>query len=161
MPHAIRYSIAILVIVIDQVTKQAAERALSLHDALPVTSFFNITLAYNRGAAFSFLNNAGGWQRWLFTAISLTVSLVLIVWLYRMTKKERWLSLAIALILGGAVGNLIDRVWYGHVIDFIQVYYQSWYFPSFNVADSAIFCGTVLLIGLTLFENREENASTK
>jgi len=160
MSLAFRYIIALIVIVLDQITKIAADRSLILHDPVAITSFFNINLAYNRGAAFSFLSNAGGWQRWLFTGISLVVSIVLIVWLYRMSKRERWLSVAIALILGGAVGNLIDRSLYGHVIDFIQVYYNTWYFPSFNIADAAISCGTVLLLALTIFEGREDNTAT-
>lgn len=155
MALSLRYAIAIIVIVLDQITKLMAERALELYERIEVLPVFNITLAYNRGAAFSFLNDAGGWQRWLFTGISLVVSVFLIVWLYRLARHERMLSLSIALILGGAVGNLIDRVLYGHVIDFIQVHYNGWYFPSFNIADAAISCGTVILLALTLFEKRE------
>lgn len=155
MTHSLRYAIAIIVVVLDQITKWTVERALELYDVIVVLPVFNITLAYNRGAAFSFLNDAGGWQRWLFTGISLVVSIFLIVWLYRLAREERWLSLSIALILGGAIGNLIDRVLYGYVIDFIQVHWNDWYFPSFNVADAAISCGTLLLLALTLFEKRE------
>lgn len=156
-----RYGIAALVVVLDQITKVWVDRSLQLYEQIPVTPMFNITLAYNRGAAFSFLSDAGGWQRWFFIGISVVVSVCLTVWLYRMKPNEKWLALAIALILGGAIGNnLIDRVIYGHVVDFIQVYYNTWYFPSFNVADSAITVGTVLLLILTFFE-KDEQKTTK
>lgn len=152
MPLILRYVIAAVIVVLDQITKVMADRSLELYEQIPITSFFNITKAYNYGAAFSFLNDAGGWQRWFFTAISAVVSVVLIVWLFRMNRQERMLSLSIALILGGAIGNLIDRVIYGYVVDFIQVYWNTAYFPSFNIADAAISCGTVILLALTLFE---------
>lgn len=158
MSHFLRYLIVTLIVVSDQITKIWADRSLSMYEQIPITSFFNITKAYNYGAAFSFLDTPGGAQRWFFTAISFIVSLVLIVWLYRMQKHERWLSLSIALILGGAIGNLIDRAVYGYVVDFIQVYWQNSYFPSFNIADAAISCGTVLLLGLTLFEKNDKEA---
>lgn len=151
----LRYAIAAVVVVADQATKIVVDDALALYERIPVTSFFNVTKAYNPGAAFSFLSEAGGWQRWFFTIVSAVVSVVLVVWLRRMTARERWLGIAIALILGGAVGNLIDRVVYGHVVDFVQVYWRDWYFPSFNVADAAISCGAALLIGLTLFDRSE------
>lgn len=155
MPHLLRYAIVLAIVVLDQITKIWADTSLAMYEQVPITSFFNITKAYNYGAAFSFLNDAGGWQRWLFTGISLVVSIVLTVWLYRMSRQERWLSLSIALILGGAVGNLIDRVWYGYVVDFIQVYWNTSYFPSFNIADAAISCGTVILLAITLFEKND------
>ena len=158
MPHLLRYAIVLVIVVLDQITKIWADTSLAMYEQVPVTGFFNITRAYNYGAAFSFLDNAGGWQRWFFTAISLVVSVVLCVWLYRMSRAEKWLSLSIALILGGAVGNLIDRVWYGYVVDFIQVYWKTSYFPSFNIADAAITCGTIILLGITLFEKNEVNA---
>jgi len=159
MPQFLRFGIAIVCIVLDQVTKIAAERALDLHEAIPVVPSFNIALAYNYGAAFSFLNVPGGMQRWLFTGISLVVSIMLIIWLYRLTMEEKWLSLSFSLILGGAIGNLIDRAYHGYVVDFIQVYYDKWYFPTFNIADSAIFCGAaVLLIGM--FFEKEPDTST-
>jgi signal peptidase II len=155
-----RYGIAALVVVFDQITKVWVDRSLQLYEQIPVTPMFNITLAYNRGAAFSFLSDEGGWQRWFFIGISVVVSVCLTVWLYRMKPNEKWLALAIALILGGAIGNnLIDRVIYGHVVDFIQVYYDTWYFPSFNIADSAITVGTVLLLILTFFEKDEQAKS--
>lgn len=158
MPQFLRFGIAIVCVVLDQITKLAAERALDLHEAIAVMPMFNIALAYNYGAAFSFLNVPGGAQRWIFTGISFVVSILLIFWLYRLTMQEKWLSLSFALILGGAVGNLIDRAAYGYVIDFIQVYYGSSYFPTFNIADSAIFCGTALLLLITFFEKKPEPA---
>ncbi len=159
MTFVFRFLISIVIVVADQLTKIMADRSLELYDTIPITSFFNITLAYNYGAAFSFLNVPGGWQRWFFTGISFVVSVILIVWLLRMEKRTRWLGIAIALILGGAVGNLIDRFFYGYVVDFIQVYYNNWYFPSFNIADAAISCGTALLLVLTLFEKPAEDTA--
>ena len=156
-----RYALVALVVVLDQVTKIALDRSLELYERIPITSFFNITKAYNTGAAFSFLSEAGGWQRWFFTVVSAVVSVVLAVWLSRMTPRERWLGIAVALILGGALGNLIDRVIYGHVVDFVQLYWRDWYFPSFNVADAAISGGAAVLIALTLFEKPEENAPAR
>ncbi|ASJ70446.1 signal peptidase II [Granulosicoccus antarcticus] len=152
MSHFLRFGLVAIIAVLDQITKIWADSTLAMYEQIPVTGFFNITKAYNYGAAFSFLDNEGGWQRWFFTIVSLVVSIVLCVWLYRMQRAERWLSLAISLILGGAIGNLIDRAWHGYVVDFIQVYWQTSYFPSFNIADAAISCGTVLLLGLTLFQ---------
>lgn len=160
-PTLVRYGIAMLVVVLDQLTKVWIDTTLALYERIPITSFFNITKAYNPGAAFSFLAHAGGWQRWLFTVISTVVSAVLIVWLWRMPPRDRWLGVAIALVLGGALGNLIDRVLYGHVVDSIQLYWRDWYFPSFNVADMAITCGAVVLIALTLFEKPEADATPR
>ncbi len=154
-------AIVLISVVSDQITKIATSRALELYEQIPVFPMFNITLAHNYGAAFSFLNIPGGAQRWFFTGISAVVSVVLIVWLWRLSKDEKWLGIALALILGGAIGNLIDRAMQGYVVDFIQVYYKDWYFPSFNIADSAIFCGTVLLLGLTLFEKPAEAPTDK
>jgi signal peptidase II len=111
-----------------------------------VLPFFNFTLAYNSGAAFSFLADAGGWQRWFFVALALAISAGLVVWLYRLRANVWGEAVAITLILGGALGNVIDRLWHGHVIDFIDVYYQNWHWPAFNVADSAITVGAVLLV---------------
>ena len=156
----VRYGLVALVVVLDQITKVSIDRSLELYERIPVTSFFNVTKAYNPGAAFSFLSDAGGWQRWFFTVVSTVVSVVFVVWLQRMTPRERWLGLSIALILGGAIGNLIDRVIYGHVVDFIHVYWRDWYFPSFNVADAAITAGAAILIALTLFD-KEESAGSR
>jgi signal peptidase II len=144
------------VVVLDQITKLLADAQLELHRAISVTPFFNLTLMYNEGAAFSFLADAQGWQRWFFIVLSSTVSIALVVWLTRLKRDETWLAIGLSLVLGGAVGNLVDRVVYGHVVDFIQVYYQQWYFPTFNVADSAISVGAVLLIASSLFARHGE-----
>lgn len=146
--------LALAVILLDQLTKQLAEAYLVYAEPLAVLPSFNLTLLYNRGAAFSFLNDAGGWQRWFFVSVSLLASLALLVWLRKLQHHQWQLALALSLVLGGAVGNLIDRLWLGHVVDFIQVYYRDWYFPAFNVADSAITVGAVLLIWDSLFARR-------
>ncbi|MBX2824479.1 MAG: signal peptidase II [Gammaproteobacteria bacterium] len=151
MPVIFRYLITLFVIVADQITKLAADANLIVNrSVIEITSWFNITLHYNPGAAFSFLSDAGGWQRWFFTIISAGVSIVLCVWLYRLSRQEKLLTWSLALILGGAIGNLIDRVAYGHVIDFIQWHYKGSYFPTFNIADAAITMGALLLIISTL-----------
>ena len=139
-----------MVIAIDQITKAVVERLLPYAEPLavfPGLSWFRI---YNRGAAFSMLSDASGWQRWVFTALALIVSVVLVVWLARTARNDWRTALPISLILGGAVGNVIDRIQYGHVVDFVLVYYREWSFPAFNVADSAISVGAVLLILLSL-----------
>ncbi len=145
------------VLVLDQVTKQMAEQLLSWGQPMPVLPSFNLTLLYNTGAAFSFLHDAGGWQRWFFIVLALGVSLVLVNWLRKLHPDQRRMALALALILGGAIGNVIDRIWLGHVIDFIQVYYSDWYFPAFNLADSAISIGAALLIWDGLFGKAEHH----
>ncbi len=138
--------LALAVVLLDQASKLAADAYLQYHQPVPLIPFFNLTLGYNPGAAFSFLAGAGGWQRWFFSALALLVSGFLIQWLRQVQGRDRWLSLALALILGGAVGNLIDRIAYGHVIDFIHFSVGDWSFPIFNIADSAITVGAILLI---------------
>ncbi|MDG4554296.1 MAG: signal peptidase II [Candidatus Competibacter sp.] len=148
------------VIVLDQVTKLLAETLLTFHQPVPVLPSFNLLLTYNTGAAFSFLAGAGGWQRWFFLGLGLLVSIGLIVWLRRLQPAEKRLATALALILGGAIGNLIDRAWLGQVIDFIQLYYQRWYWPAFNVADSAITVGAVLLVLDSLWSGKASAPNT-
>ncbi|RUM94651.1 MAG: signal peptidase II [Thiothrix sp.] len=149
-----------LVIMLDQATKLAADRLLTFHSPVTVIpNFFNFTLAYNEGAAFSFLSDVGGWQRWFFTVLAVVVSVVLIFWIKNLSRQERWTAAALSLILGGAIGNVIDRVLYGHVIDFIQWYYHSFYWPSFNIADSAISVGAAILIFQTLFGHKPESTT--
>ncbi|TVR61479.1 MAG: lipoprotein signal peptidase [Candidatus Competibacteraceae bacterium] len=131
---------------LDQLTKFLAERLLVMHQPVPVLPSFNLMLTYNPGAAFSFLAGAGGWQRWFFLSLGTAISIALVVWLTRLRPEEKRLGLALALILGGAIGNLIDRAWLGQVIDFIQLYYDRWYWPTFNIADSAISIGAALLV---------------
>ncbi len=138
--------LSILFIIIDQVTKQYAVASIDLYERIAVTPFFNFTYAQNPGAAFSFLADQPGWQRWFFTAIALIASIIFIVWMAKTPKENKMLSIAFALLLSGAVGNLIDRVLFGYVIDFLDFYYKSYHWPAFNVADSAIFIGAVLMI---------------
>ena len=139
-------ALAAIVIVIDQVTKALIVDRLSLNDAIVITPFFNIVRWHNSGAAFSFLAGAAGWQRWFFIALGIVAALF-IVWMLARHGAQRMFATALALILGGALGNVIDRLWHGHVVDFIQVHYaRSYYFPAFNVADSAITLGAILLI---------------
>jgi len=140
------------VILLDQWSKWLAEASLIPYEPVPVIPLFNLTLAYNTGAAFSFLSDAGGWQRWFFISLTVVVVAVLINWLWRMRAEERLYAASISLILGGAIGNLIDRIWLGHVIDFLDVYYGSHHWPIFNIADSAITVGVVLLL-IDLFLN--------
>ena len=143
--------LSLLVIVLDQISKGIVLAHIELYHTVPVIAgFLNWTLAFNEGAAFSFLNDQGGWQRWLFGLLALGVSLVLIAWLKRTARGDWRTALPLALVIGGALGNLVDRVRLGHVVDFIQVYYGQSYFPTFNIADSAISVGAVLLIGLSL-----------
>ena len=138
-------AIALLIILLDQFTKTLIIGNFQLGDSRTVTSFFNVVRVHNAGAAFSFLAGASGWQRWFFVGLG-TVATVFIVWMLRNHGGQRMFSWALSLILGGAIGNVIDRLLHGHVIDFIQVHAGGWYFPSFNVADSAITVGAVLLI---------------
>lgn len=139
--------LSLLVFVLDQASKLYFEGVLRLYQQIEIVpGLFSWTLAYNTGAAFSFLAGESGWQRWLFALIAVAVSAVLVVWLRRLQSAETWLAVALALVLGGAVGNLFDRVAYGHVIDFILVHWQDrWFFPAFNLADSAITVGAIML----------------
>ena len=138
--------LSIAVIALDQLTKYLAETLLVMHQPVPVLPSFNLTLTYNTGAAFSFLAGAGGWQRWFFLGLGFAVSAGLLAWLYRLKSNEKWLAAALSLVLAGALGNLIDRLWLGKVIDFIELYYDRWYFPVFNIPDIAINIGAALLI---------------
>jgi signal peptidase II len=133
------------VIALDLYTKYLVQRAFSLGDHYYVTRFFDIVRYHNEGAAFSFLAGAGGWQRFFFSAVAILASVV-ILFLLRKHKTERLFCFALALVLGGALGNLYDRLTLGYVVDFLFFHYQSWYWPAFNVADSAITCGVVLLL---------------
>ncbi len=138
-------ALAALVVAVDQATKFAIEAAFDFGDRRPVTSFFNLVLTYNKGAAFSFLASASGWQRTFFTAVGIGAS-VFIVYLLARHGSQKLFSLALALILGGALGNVIDRLLHGHVIDFLDFHWRGWHWPAFNVADSAIVSGALLLI---------------
>lgn len=146
--------IAALVIVLDQASKLWALNALVPAESVPITPFFNLVLVFNPGAAFSFLADHAGWQRWFFTAIALGIS-GWIVWQLRALQPHTWFSLGLALIMGGALGNLIDRLWLGMVIDFIDLHVAGWHWPAFNIADSAVCVGAVLYV---LCQGRASNA---
>ena len=158
--------LSVFIVVFDQLTKKAAEVELILHKPIAIFPGLNFTLMYNKGAAFSFLSDAGGWQRILFVALSTAISIFLFFWLKQITKDEeqkhnRLIQIAIAFILGGAIGNLIDRAHTGAVIDFIQVYYANSYFPAFNIADAAITIGAGLLILDILLESGRSKPNEK
>ncbi len=138
--------LAAVVVVLDQLTKFGASAMLNYAEPVAIFPGLNFTLAHNTGAAFSLLSEASGWQRWFFAAIALVVSVVITAWLRQIGDGELWLPLALSLILGGAIGNFIDRLNFGYVVDFIQVYYKTWYWPAFNIADSAICVGAVVLV---------------
>jgi signal peptidase II len=137
--------LAIIIILADQFTKTLIVGYYKLGDSTPVTSFFNIVRAHNTGAAFSFLAGAGGWQRWFFTGIG-AVATIFILWMLRSHHAQKLFAFALACILGGAIGNVVDRLVHGYVVDFLDFFYGSWHFPAFNVADSAISIGAACLI---------------
>jgi len=138
--------LALGVVVLDQLTKYCASAWLVYAEPVAVIPSLNLTLLHNTGAAFSLLSDASGWQRWFFAAIALVVCVLITFWLRQIEENDSWLPVALSLILGGAVGNFWDRVRLGYVVDFIQVYYESWYFPAFNIADSAICVGAGILL---------------
>ncbi|AVO54324.1 signal peptidase II [Ectopseudomonas mendocina] len=160
MPESSRFGhlpwllLSVLILVVDRVTKDFFEGSLNMYQRIQVIpDYFDWTLAYNTGAAFSFLADADGWQRWFFAAIAIVVSVVLVVWLKRLKRHETLLAVALAMVLGGALGNLYDRVVLGHVVDFILVHWQNrWYFPAFNLADTFITIGAILL-ALDMFKS--------
>lgn len=137
--------IAAIIVLLDQITKFYMDSTLLYAQRWSILPFFDFTLLYNPGAAFSFLADGSGWQRWFFTAIAL-IATVLIVHLLRKTPQQKLFCTSLSLILGGAIGNVIDRVLHGHVVDFLLFYWRDWYFPAFNLADVAITCGAILLI---------------
>jgi signal peptidase II len=137
--------IAIAILLADQFTKVLIVSTYQLGEGFSVTSFFNIVRVHNEGAAFSFLANAGGWQRWLFTGLGL-IAAIAIVWMLKQHAQQKLFGFALACVLGGAVGNVIDRVMYGYVVDFLDLHYAGMHFPAFNLADSAITLGAACLI---------------
>lgn len=150
--------LSLLAIVLDQASKIAVDSTMQLYESIPLIPFFNLTYVHNKGAAFSFLSEAGGWQRWFFAALAFVISAVLSVWLARLQKHETLLAIALALVLGGAIGNLIDRLAYGYVIDFLDVYYNAWHWPAFNIADSAITLGVVLMLAESFGLGKPDNS---
>jgi signal peptidase II len=155
-------SCSLVALILDQWSKIAIDSSMRLYESIALFPGFNLTYVHNTGAAFSFLSEAGGWQRWFFAAMALIISVVLTIWLARLKKHETLLAVALALVLGGAIGNLIDRLAYGYVIDFLDVYYQSRHWPAFNIADSAISVGVFLMllesfgIGVKSVKNEDE-----
>lgn len=145
-PHLARWlALALGVVLLDQLSKLLVIDRFVLHDSLRITSFFNLVRVHNSGAAFSFLADAAGWQRWFFVVLGAAASLF-IVWMLVKHPTQRLFCFAISMIMGGAIGNVIDRLLHGHVVDFIQLHAGGWYFPSFNLADSAITLGAACLI---------------
>jgi len=139
-------SLSLLVLVLDQLSKLWVVANFDLYESIQLIPQLNFTYVHNTGAAFSFLSSAGGWQRWFFVGIALVASISLSVWLTRLKPSERWMAVTLSLILGGAIGNVLDRIAYGYVIDFIDVYYQAWHWPVFNIADCAISVGVLMML---------------
>ncbi len=148
--------LSLLALVLDQASKLFIDSSMQLYQSIPVIPFFNLTYVHNTGAAFSFLSEAGGWQRWFFAGLAFVISIVIAIWLSRLQKHETLLAVALSLILGGAVGNLIDRLAYGYVIDFLDVYYGVKHWPAFNIADSAITLGVALMLIESFFGKTKE-----
>ena len=155
-PNALTWLVlSLLIIIADQLSKWVVLAHFQLHESLPVIDgLLSWTLAFNEGAAFSFLSDAGGWQRWFFTVLAVVVSGILVIWLKRTARSDWRTALPLAFIVGGAIGNVIDRIRLGHVVDFIDVHYGSWSWPAFNIADSAISVGAVILIVFGLFASK-------
>lgn len=147
--------LALIILLLDQVSKYFITETLIPYQPTAVLPFFNLTLMYNTGAAFGFLSQHPKIAFWLFAGIAIVMSLVLIVWLYKLPPRRHWQAAALALVLGGALGNLIDRFAHGHVIDFLDFYYNSWHFAAFNLADSAISVGAVMLFLDVLIKKKE------
>lgn len=154
------YLVAFSVLLIDQVSKHWIEAVFHYGETKVFTSFFNFTLVYNPGAAFSFLADAGGWQRWFFTLVAIVASVLFITMIYRGARRNPREAFAIAFILGGALGNLYDRIFLGHVVDFIVFHYGDKYFPAFNLADSAITLGAIVLIA-DIFLSKDKKPEEK
>jgi len=155
--------LSLLALVLDQGSKLLVDSTMQLYQSIPLLPFFKLTYVHNTGAAFSFLSEAGGWQRWFFAGLALVISVIIAVWLSRLEKHETLLAVSLSLILGGAVGNLIDRLAYGYVIDFLDVYYGTWHWPAFNIADSAITLGVALMLleSFGLGKAKEEHTASE
>ena len=150
--------VSVVVVILDQCTKLLADAMLSMHQSVVLLPFLALRKAYNYGAAFSFLGDASGWQRWFFIVLALVVMGILVAWLRRLPAGNTGARVALVLILGGAAGNVIDRLMYGYVIDFIDVFYGSWHWPTFNIADSAISVGAFLLLLDAFREHRKASS---
>ncbi len=147
--------LAFLSLSLDQASKIAIDKTFTLYESIAIVPFFNLTYVHNTGAAFSFLSEAGGWQRWFFAALAIIMSTIMTIWLTKLKGNETLLAVALSLILGGAIGNLIDRLAYGYVIDFLDVYYGTYHWPAFNIADSAITVGVALML-VDSFKSQEQ-----
>lgn len=160
-PNALRWLwLTAVVIVLDQLTKAWVLATIRPGEQVPVISgFWYWTLAFNRGAAFSFLDDGGNWSRWFFTALAIVISTGLAVWLARTPRRDWRTALPLALIIGGALGNLVDRLHAGQVTDFVLLFFGRWAYPAFNLADSSIFVGAVLLLGFGLFGGQKEHGA--
>jgi len=144
--------LSLFIVVLDQITKIGISASLELYQSIPIMPSFNLTLLHNKGAAWSILATAGGWQRWFLGGVAIIVIAIITAWLNRIKRQEYWLASALALVIGGAVGNVIDRIIYGYVVDFIDIYYQTWHWPAFNIADSAITVGIFIFLFHLLFK---------
>lgn len=160
MKQSVWLLIAAVVVALDLWTKSLATQMLQYGRPVEILPVLDFTLLHNRGAAFSFLSSAGGWQRWVFTIIALAVSIVLVVWTLQLKPHERWLSVTLPLILGGALGNLYDRLTLGYVVDFVHFHWQGRYFPAFNIADAAITAGAIMMIIDALWLQPRRNAAS-
>lgn len=148
--------LSLIILILDQITKTWVSTHLSYNQPVNILPYFDLRLLYNKGAAWSILADQGGWQRWFLSALAIIVSIIIMVWLTRLDSKQRWLACALALILGGALGNVMDRIIFGYVVDFIDIYYQTWHWPAFNIADIGISIGAVmLLIDAIIFKHEE------
>lgn len=148
-----------VVVLLDQWTKDLVIQRFALYERLELLPMLGLTRLHNTGAAFSFLSTASGWQRWLFVALAAVVTAMVAIWLKRLPARGRgWLAASLALVVGGAVGNLIDRLQHGYVVDFISVHWEGWFFPAFNVADSAITVGAIMLLLDGIFDARRHRA---
>jgi signal peptidase II len=150
--------LSLLAVILDQASKLAIDGSMQLYQSIAVMPFFNLTYVHNTGAAFSFLSEAGGWQRWFFAGLALVMSVAIAIWLTKLKPHETLLAVALSLVLGGAIGNLIDRLAYGYVIDFLDVYVGDWHWPAFNIADSAITLGIVLMLAESFGLGRSKQA---
>lgn len=148
--------LSVIVVVLDQITKVLVIQNFQFQESIAVLPLFNLTNVHNYGAAFSFLSDAGGWQRWLLSGLAAVVSLVIIFWVRKLNSGEKFTALGLTLVLGGAIGNLVDRIYHGYVIDFLDFYIGHKHWPAFNVADIAISIGVVALIALSFFDKKKE-----
>ncbi|WP_020410266.1 signal peptidase II [Hahella ganghwensis] len=149
-----------LVVGVDLFSKHMASTNLDYAVSVPVLPYFNFTLLHNTGAAFSFLADASGWQRWFFVLLAVIVSAMLVLWLVRLRSDEKWIACALSLVLGGALGNLYDRIVLGYVVDFLHFFYENYHFPAFNLADSAITVGAIM-IAIDIFRQHKHDDSSQ